>query len=67
MKKEISIDEEVYRDIEALYKKKAPEMTLEEYIAQVLKQGIEAEEEVVYKPHDEEAIKERLKSLGYID
>lgn len=67
MKKEILINEELVRGIEALYKKKAPDMSLEAYVEHVLKQGIETEEEVVYTSHDEQAIKERLKSLGYID
>lgn len=67
MNKEVSIHEELYRDIEALHKKKQSEMSFEEYVAHVLRQGIECEEDAVYKPHDEQAIKERLKALGYID
>ena len=47
--------------------------TVDEYVAYVMRQvianieGKETEEKEAYSEEDEEAVKERLKSLGYMD
>ncbi|MHA1616389.1 MAG: CopG family transcriptional regulator [Candidatus Njordarchaeales archaeon] len=40
--------------------------TVDDFVTYVLEQVLEEEEETVYSKEEEEAIKERLRSLGYL-
>ncbi len=61
--------DDVYRGIEE--RVKVTEFnSVEEYVTYVLKQVLEQvnkEEEQAYSKEDEEKVKERLRSLGYLD
>lgn len=67
MKKEIKISDSLYKELEVALKKKPGTMSLDEFVAQLIQEGLSKERESVYQQHDEDKIKDRLKSLGYID
>lgn len=67
MTKQIEIDDKLYLELESAAKKQEDSLSVEKYAEQLLQQGLSASNTGVYKPHEEEEIKNRLKALGYID
>lgn len=67
MKKELHISEQLYQDVDVLRKKIQPEAEMDMFVEHILRSGLKQESTTVYHERDEEAIKERLKALGYID
>lgn len=67
MKKTIEISSELYDELEAVRKKVNAASTPEQFTEEVVRAGLTDRTSAVYKPHDEEEMKQRLQSLGYID
>jgi len=65
-KKEVLIPEELYKKIQQqlnIYGFK----TVDEYVEFVLTEAVKEESEISYSEDEEEEVKERLKSLGYLE
>ncbi len=68
MKKEIKISGELYTQLlQAMENSAGSAASVDEYAEQLLQQTLQQQAGPVYKEHEEKAIKDRLKALGYID
>lgn len=69
--KEINIPEELYVKIQKRVEESKEFDSVDEYVKYVLEQVVEKieekKEEKAYSKEDEEKVKERLRSLGYLD
>lgn len=65
--KTINLSDGAHAELTAVHKKMNSELSLDEFAEQVIGKGLAAHNESVYSPHDEDKIKDRLKSLGYIE
>jgi len=68
--KEVNISEELYAKIQKRVEESKEFNSVDEYVKYVLEQVVEKTEEKKEQPYskeDEEKVKERLRSLGYLD
>ncbi len=63
--KSVSISEDLYTNVEVFAKKM--NLSVNEVAERLIREGMATQSTVVYKEQDENTIKERLQSLGYID
>ena len=66
-KKTILVSDRLYQELEAFAKQKDPSASVDACTEELLQKAVSAEKGAVYHQQDEEKIKERLQSLGYID
>ncbi|MBI2410351.1 MAG: hypothetical protein HYV32_00445 [Candidatus Kerfeldbacteria bacterium] len=67
MTKLITISDQLFLELEGVLKKKGGAADIHAYVEELLQKALLAETDGIYKPHDEAEIRDRLKSLGYID
>jgi hypothetical protein len=64
---EFSVAPALLQRVVAAHQKAGNGVSLSDFIAELLVAGLERHESVIYQPHDEQKIKERLAALGYIE
>lgn len=66
-KKSINISSQLYNEIKKRYVDSGEFESVEEFVELVLREFLQEEDyEEAYSPEEEERIKERLRSLGYL-
>jgi len=66
-KKSINISSQLYNEIKKRYVDSGEFESVEEFVELVLREFLQEEDyEEAYSPEEEEQIKERLRSLGYL-